>query len=71
MDLTMVDVTDGPAVTERDEAVFLGDEPDAWEVAERAGTNAWEVLTRIGPRVPRVYVEGGRVTGVQSPFVRA
>ena len=71
MDLTMVDVTDGPAVTERDEAVFLGDEPDAWEVAERAGTNAWEVLTRIGPRVPRVYVEAGRVTGVQSPFVRA
>ena len=30
-----------------------------------------EVVTRIGPRVPRVYVEQGRVTAVQSPFVRA
>jgi hypothetical protein len=28
-------------------------------------------VTRIGPRVPRVYVEKGRVTAVQSPFVRA
>ena len=71
MDLTMVDVTDRPDVSEGDEAVLLGDEPDAWEVADRAGTNAWEALTRIGPRVPRVYVESGRVSAVQSPFVRA
>ncbi len=71
MDLTMVDVTDRPDVVEGDEAILVGDEPDAWEVADRAGTNAWEVLTRVGPRVPRVYVEAGRVTGVQSPFVRA
>jgi alanine racemase len=70
MDLTMVDVTDRADVVEGDEAVLLGDEPDAWEVADRAGTNAWEVVTRIGPRVPRVYLESGRVTGVQSPFVR-
>jgi len=67
----MVDVTDLPDVVEGDEAILVGDEPDAWEVADRAGTNAWEVLTRVGPRVPRVYVEAGRVTGVQSPFVRA
>ena len=60
-----------PEVNEGDEAVLFGDDPDAWQIAEWAGTNAWEVVTRIGPRVPRVYVEGGRVVGVQSPFVRA
>jgi alanine racemase len=70
MDLTMVDLTDRPEVVEGDEAVLVGDDPDAWQVAEWAGTNAWEVVTRIGPRVPRVYVDGGRVTAVQSPFVR-
>ena len=48
-----------------------GSAPGAWEVADWAGTNAWEVVTRIGPRVPRVYVEKGRVIAVQSPFVRA
>jgi alanine racemase len=70
MDLTMVDVTDRPEVAEGDEAILVGDAPEAWDVADCAGTNAWEVVTRIGPRVPRVYVEAGRVTGVQSPFVR-
>src|SRR6266545_3466271 len=71
MDLTMVELTDRPEVAEGDEAILVGDQPGAWEVADRAGTNAWEVVTRIGPRVPRVYVESGRVTAVQSPFVRA
>lgn len=70
MDLTMVDLTDRPEAKEGDEAVLVGDQPDAWEVAEWAGTNAWEVVTRIGPRVPRVFVESGRVAGIQSPFVR-
>ena len=70
MDLVMVDLTDQPEVAEGDEAILVGDDPDAWQVAEWAGTNAWEVVTRIGPRVPRIYVEGGRVAGLQSPFVR-
>ena len=60
-----------PEVAEGDEAILVGDQPGAWEVADWAGTNAWEVVTRIGPRVPRVYVEKGRVIAVQSPFVRA
>jgi alanine racemase len=68
MDLTMLDVTDHVGVREGDEAVLFGDAPTAWDVAERAGTNAWQVLTAIGRRVPRVYVEGGRVVSVASPF---
>jgi alanine racemase len=71
MDLVMVDVTDCHGVAEGQEAILVGEDPDAWTVSEWAGTNAWEVVTRIGPRVPRVYVESGRVVGVQSPFVRA
>ena len=68
MDLTMTDVTDLPAVREGDEAVLFGDAPSAWDVAECAGANAWQVLTAVGPRVPRVYVEEGRVVGVESRY---
>ena len=68
MDLTMLDVTDDGTVREGDEAVLLGDDPTAWDVAEWAGTNAWQVLTGIGPRVPRVYVEGGRMVEARSRY---
>ena len=63
----MVDLTDRPEVAEGDEAILVGDQPDAWEVAEWAGTNAWEVVTRIGPRVPRVFVEIGPCDGRPVP----
>jgi alanine racemase len=68
MDLTMVDLTDHHDAGEGDEAVLFGDDPTAWDVADRAGTNAWEILTSVGSRMPRVYVEGGRVVGVESRF---
>jgi alanine racemase len=70
MDLTMIDVTDQPDVQEGDQAVLFGDEPTAWDVAEWAGTNAWDVLTRVGSRVPRVYVSGGGVVAVESYLSR-
>lgn len=57
MDLTTVDATPAPALAAGDGAVFLGDDPGAWDVAEWAGTNAWQALTAIGPRIPRVYVD--------------
>jgi alanine racemase len=65
MDMTMVDVTDIHSATERDEVVVLGgqegplgkDAIGADEVAERAGTIPWEVLTSISRRVPRFYRE--------------
>jgi alanine racemase len=68
MDLTMLDVT-GREVNEGDEAVLFGDDPTAWEVADWAGTNGWEVVTNVGARVPRVYLRGGRVTAVESRFL--
>ncbi len=60
MDLMMVDVTDVPEASEGDEVVLIGRQGDeqilATELAERAGTIAWEIFTGIGSRVARVYV---------------
>ncbi len=68
MDFTMVDVTDLPDAQEGGEAVVFGDDPTAWDVADWAGTNAWQVLTSVGLRVPRVYLEEGHVVGVESRY---
>ncbi|MBX3232713.1 MAG: alanine racemase [Labilithrix sp.] len=65
MDMSMIDVTDIPDVSLRDEVVVLGaqegphgkDAITAEELATHAGTIAWEVLTSISRRVPRFYRE--------------
>jgi alanine racemase len=65
MDLSVIDVTDLPGVSVRDEVVVLGaqegplgrDAIGAEEIASQAGTIAWEVLTSISRRVPRFYRE--------------
>jgi alanine racemase len=60
MDMVMVDVTDLSDVRLGDEAVLIGrqgaEEISADEVAEAQGTISYEILSRIGPRVPRVYL---------------
>lgn len=65
MDLSMLDVTDLPGVALRDEVVVLGSQEGPLgkdcigvdELADHAGTIAWEVLTSISRRVPRFYRE--------------
>ena len=65
MDMSMLDVTDLPGVSVRDEAVVLGSQEgplgkdcvSADEIADHAGTIPWEVLTSISRRVPRFYRE--------------
>jgi alanine racemase len=68
MDLTMADVTDRPDIVDGTEAVLFGDDPNAWDLAGWAGTTSWEILTSVGSRVPRVYVQGGRVVHVESRY---
>jgi alanine racemase len=68
MDLTMLDVTDVPGAAVGDEVTLMGDRPGAWDVASWAGTTAWDALTRVGPRVPRVFVEDGAVLAVESRY---
>jgi alanine racemase len=60
MDLTMLDLAPAPDVAIGDEVTVLGESPSAWEVSEWAGTNAWQTLTAIGPRIPRRYRLSGR-----------
>lgn len=60
MDLTMLDASGAPTLAEGDEVTLFGAAPSAWDVAAWAGTNAWQVLTAVGPRVPRRYRLGGQ-----------
>src|SRR5262249_28400097 len=61
MDLTMIDVTDVAGVQLGDEVVLWGsqdgEEISVSEVAAWQGTVSYEVLTRLGKRVPRVLQE--------------
>jgi alanine racemase len=62
MDQLVVDVGDDP-VAEGDEVIVFGPgdrgEPTAEDWARACGTIAYEIVTRIGPRVPRVLVGAG------------
>jgi alanine racemase len=40
-----------------DEIELLGDQMPVRDVAAAWGTNAYEILTGIGPRVPRRYTD--------------
>jgi len=57
MDHTMIDVTDVPDVRAGDRVVLFGNGVGADELAGWCDTIAYEVLTSVGRRVPRVYVE--------------
>jgi alanine racemase len=59
MDLTMVDVTEIPSVQFKEEAVLIGRQGStqitADDLATQLGTISYEILSRIGRRVLRVY----------------
>lgn len=66
MDLTLVDITGMPAAREGSAVTLLGVAPggaggaiDANELADRAGTIAHEILSRVGARVPRRFTDSG------------
>ena len=60
MDLMMIDVSLLEEVQVGDEVVLMGRQGDeeisATELADRAETITWEIVTRIGSRVRRVYL---------------
>ena len=61
MDQMQIDLTDIPGVTQGDEVLLYGTHngqalrPEL--VAEQAGTISYELLTRLGERVHRIYIE--------------
>ncbi len=60
MDLMVIDVSHVPDVYLGDEVVLMGKQGDAEmpcaELSDKAGTITWEITTRIGQRVKRVFV---------------
>jgi alanine racemase len=60
MDLMVIDVSELEQVEVGDEVVLMGRDGSAEipcsELSEKAGTITWEIITRIGARVRRVYV---------------
>ena len=56
MDLIAIDVTDAPAAREGGFAQLLGPDLLVDDFAAAAGTLAYEVLTRLGPRIERHYL---------------
>ena len=60
MDLMMIDVSDVAQLELGDEVVLMGrqgkEEITCSELAELAGTITWEITTRLGARVRRVYL---------------
>ncbi|PZR37811.1 MAG: bifunctional UDP-N-acetylmuramoyl-tripeptide:D-alanyl-D-alanine ligase/alanine racemase [Azospira oryzae] len=58
MDMTMIDITNIDA-KEGDEVILFGKEPSIYEVAERANTIPYEILTNTSERVKRVFWSEG------------
>ncbi len=60
MDMTMIDVTDIDDVKEDDEVIIIGSQGNekitACELAERANTITYEILTSLGSKARRIYV---------------
>jgi alanine racemase len=76
MDQVMIDLSDHPMAGEirAGEAVTLFGRDGAGEIgvvelAERAGTIPWEILTGIAPRVKRIYHGGGGAGGTGEGVV--
>lgn len=66
MDLIVVDVTDAPAVERGDSVELLGSEISVDDLAERAGTIGYEILTRLGSRSHRRTI-GRQATVLTRP----
>jgi alanine racemase len=60
MDLMVIDVSHIPDVDVGDEVVLMGRQGDeeilCVELSDKAGTITWEITTRVGQRVKRVFV---------------
>jgi alanine racemase len=57
MDMTMIDITEITDAREGDEVIIFGNELSVAELANWAGTNAYDILAGISQRVKRIYYE--------------
>jgi alanine racemase len=57
MDMTMIDITDIPGVSDGDEVIVFGKGLSVSQVAGWAGTIPYEMLTGVSQRVKRIYFQ--------------
>lgn len=55
MDGTMIDITDVKDVSIGDEVEIIGKNITAWDIADIIGTIPYEVVSRMGKRLPRIF----------------
>lgn len=61
MDMSMIDLTGKPQVDVGDVVEIFGEENPLEEMAEMAGTIPYELVCAVSKRVPRMYLENGKV----------
>ena len=70
MDQCMVDVTDISGVKLGDEVILIGSDGDlkydADDIASTLGTINYEVLCMLSRRIPRVYIEKGKISKIKN-----
>ena len=62
MDMITIDVTDHPGVAVGDLVELWGRNVSVSDIAKRAGTISYELLTGVSPRVPRRHTSSGSVS---------
>ena len=61
MDMCMIDLTDCPHIQVGDEVEIFGGNSSVGDLAAIAGTSPYELVCAVSKRVPRVYLQGGKV----------
>lgn len=61
MDMSMIDLTDKPQVDVGDEIEVFGEANPVEGMAAMAGTIPYELVCAVSKRVPRMYIENGKV----------
>lgn len=68
MDQLMLDITTVIPIQEREEVVFFGDQDQEFihinEIAENTNSINYEVMCLFGHRIPKVYLQNGKVVSV-------
>ncbi len=69
MDSIMIDITDFPQVKNGEIVTLIGQDGkekiSADELAEKIGTINYEIVSKIGPRIPRVYIHEGKIKNIR------
>lgn len=56
MDTTMIDISNIPEAKIGDEVIVMNNKVNAWDIAKTIGTIPYEVVSRMGKRLPRLYI---------------